>query len=383
MKIALVSPYDFTWPGGVTAHISQMSQQLTNMGHSVKILAPFSPSRFDGSEQNFIPLGRSVPIPSGGSIARISLSAWLYRRVRRILREEKFDIIHLHEPLAPYLPLAVLQCSHSVNVGTFHAFHGSNRIYRWSSPLLKPYFRRLNGRIAVSPAALSHVQRFFPQDYTIIPNGIDLDFFAADVPPVPELRDEKINILFVGRLEKRKGLRYLLDAYSRLKWDFPNTRLIVVGPGNPDKYCYRILAERSLEDVVFVGAVDHNMLPRYYQTADIFCSPAIGKESFGIVLLEAMAAAKPIVATRIQGYSDVVTDGHQGLLAAPQDGEALAATLARLVQDPYLRRKLGANGRSDVNQYSWQKVAGRVVDYYQATMERKMSATPTIPSPLN
>ena len=374
MKIALVSPYDFTWPGGVTAHISQLSHQLTDMGHSVKILAPFSPSRIDGQEQNFIPLGRSVPIPSGGSIARISLSAWLYRRVRRILHQEKFDVIHLHEPLAPYLPLAVLQCSNSVNIGTFHAFHGSTRMYRWSSPFLKHWFQRLNGRIAVSPAALSHVQQFFPQDYTIIPNGIDLDFFAADVPPVPEFRDGKINILFVGRLEKRKGLRYLLDAYGRLKWDFPNTRLIVVGPGNPDKYCYRILAERSLEDVVFVGAVDHKMLPRYYQTADIFCSPAIGKESFGIVLLEAMAAAKPIVASRIQGYADVVTDGHQGLLTPPQDGEGLAATLARLVQDSDLRHKLGANGRADVNQYAWQTVATRVVDYYQTTMERQRSA---------
>ena len=374
MKIAQVSPYDFTWPGGVTAHISQLSHQLTEMGHSVKILAPFSPNRIDGQEQNFIPLGRSVPIPSGGSIARISLSAWLYRRVRRILMAENFDVIHLHEPLAPYLPLAVLHCSHSVNVGTFHAFHGSNRMYWWSTPLLKPYFRRLDGRIAVSPAARSNVQRFFSHEYTIIPNGIDLGFFAADVPPIPELRDDKINILFVGRLEKRKGLRYLLDAYSRLKWEFPNTRLIVVGPGNPDKYCYRIMAERSLEDVVFVGAVDHDMLPRYYQTADIFCSPAIGKESFGIVLLEAMAASKPIVASRIQGYSDVVTHGHQGLLAPPQDGEGLAATLAHLIRNPYLRRKLGANGREDVKQYAWEKVARRVMDYYETTMERQGSA---------
>ena len=374
MKIALVSPYDFTWPGGVTAHISQLSQRLTNMGHTVRILAPFSPNRIDGQEQNFIPLGRSVPIPSGGSIARISLSAWLYRRVRRILNEEKFDVIHLHEPLAPYLPLAVLHCSNAVNVGTFHAFHGSNRIYRWSRPLLRPYFRRIDGHIAVSPAARSHVGKFFPQDYAIIPNGIDLDFFAADVPPVPELRDDKINILFVGRLEKRKGLRYLLDAYSRLKWEHPNTRLIVVGPGNPDKYSYRILAERSLQDVVFVGAVDHHMLPRYYRTADIFCSPAIGKESFGIVLLEAMAAAKPIVASRIEGYSDVVTHGHQGLLAPPQDGEGLAAVLGQLVRNPQLRQKLGENGRADVNQYGWQKVAERVVDYYHTTMERQKSA---------
>ena len=370
MKIALVSPYDFTWPGGVTAHISQLSHQLMKMGHQVKILAPFSPSRIDGLEQNFIPLGRSVPIPSGGSIARISLSAWLYRKVRGILRQENFDVIHLHEPLAPYLPLAVLQCSKSVNIGTFHAFHGSTRMYRFSSPVLKHWFARLNGRIAVSPAALSHVKRFFPQEYTIIPNGIDLGFFGAEAEPVHHLRDGKVNILFVGRLEKRKGLRYLLDAYGRLKWDFPNTRLIVVGPGNPDKYCYRILAERSLQDVVFVGGVDHKMLPRYYRTADIFCSPAIGKESFGIVLLEAMAAAKPIVATRIEGYANVVSHGVQGLLAPPKDGEGLAAALAALVRDPELRAKMGARGRTDVNRYAWETVAQQVVDYYQATIEK-------------
>ena len=369
MKIALVSPYDFTWPGGVTAHISQLSHQLITMGHQVKILAPFSPARADGLDQNFVPLGRTVPIPSGGSIARISLSAWLYRRVRNLLRRENFDVIHLHEPLAPYLPLAVLQCSKSVNIGTFHAFHGSTRWYRLSSPVLNHWFKRLDGHIAVSPAAQSHVGRFFPADYSLIPNGIDLSVFGAEVPPLPEFLDGKVNILFVGRLEKRKGLRYLLEAYSRLKWDFPDTRLIVVGPGNPDKYCYRILAERNLQDVVFAGVVPHQLLPRYYRTADIFCSPATGKESFGIVLLEAMAAAKPIVASRIEGYSYIVNHGQQGLLSPPKDADALADALALLIQNPDLRREMGARGRTAVNDYSWSIVAQQVMDFYQSTLE--------------
>ena len=385
MKIALVSPYDFTWPGGVTAHISQLGNQLVVMGHEVKILAPFSPSRLENPGLNFVPLGRSLPIPTGGSIARISLSAWLYRKVRSLLRQERFDVIHLHEPLTPYLPLAVLQCSESVNVGTFHAFHGNTRMYRWSSPLLQRWFKRLDGRIAVSGAALSHVERFFPHDYTIIPNGVDLGFFAADAAPVPELRDDKINILFVGRLEKRKGLRYLLDAYGRLKWDFPNTRLIIVGPGNPDRYCHRILAERSLQDVVFAGAVDYAMLPRYYRTADIFCSPATGKESFGIVLLEAMAAGKPIVASDIEGYSSVVSDDEQGVLVPPRDGEALAEGLARLIRSRRLRQRMGAKGRDTVNAYGWKTVALRVVDFYRDTIERtngsKSAGTRQTPAP--
>ena len=368
MKIALVSPYDFTWPGGVTAHISQLSHQLTGMGHQVKILAPYSPARTDGLDQNFVPLGRSVPIPCGGSIARISLSPWLYRQVRSLLQRENFDVIHLHEPMAPYLPLAVLQSSKSVNIGTFHAFHGSTRLYIWSSPFLKRWFKRLSGHIVVSPAALSHVSRFFPGNYHLIPNGIDLEFFGSQAPPLPEFCDGKTNILFVGRLEKRKGLRYLLEAYSRIKWDFPDTRLIVVGPGNPDKYCYRILAERNLQDVVFTGTVDHATLPRYYSTADIFCSPATGKESFGIVLLEAMAASKPIVASRIQGFSYIVKHGQQGLLVPPKDVDALADGLALLIQNPDLRSEMGAKGRAMVNDYSWDNVARQLADFYQSTL---------------
>lgn len=367
MKIALVSPFDFTWPGGVSAHISHLSQRFSAMGHQVNILAPHSPARSEGLDQNFIPLGRSIPIPGGGSIARLSFSAWLYRRIRHLLEREAYDVIHLHEPLVPYLPLAVLLCSKSLNIGTFHAFHGSTRWYRWSSPILRYWFKRLDGCIAVSPAAQSHVEPFFPGEYRIIPNGIDLDRFSPQVPPLAEFIDGKVNILFVGRLEKRKGLRYLLEAYGRLKWDFPNTRLIVVGPGNPDKYCYRILSERNLQDVVFAGAVPYSVLPHFYSTADIFCTPATGKESFGVVLLEAMAAAKPIVASRIQGYSYVMTHGHQGLLAPPKDADALADSLAQLLQNPNLREEMGARGRVAAANYSWDTVARQVFDFYQST----------------
>ncbi|MBM3924467.1 MAG: glycosyltransferase family 4 protein [SAR202 cluster bacterium] len=374
MKVALVSPYDFTWPGGVTAHITQLSHQLQMMGHQVKVLAPFSPSRAQDLESNFVPMGRSVPIPSGGSIARISLSAWNYKKVRDLLAEEEFDVIHLHEPMAPYLPLAVLQCSRSVNIGTFHAFHGSGRWYGWSSPMLRHWFDRLDGCIAVSQAAKKHVARFFPRQYEIIPNGIDLSLFNPCVKPLPEFQDGKVNILFVGRMEKRKGLRYLLEAYGQLKWEFPNIRLIVVGPGDPDRNCYRIMAERSLKDLVMVGPARYSDLPRYYQTADIFCSPATGKESFGIVLLEAMALGKPIVATQIEGYSDILRNGHQALLARPKDSASLAEALAGLVKDTEMRAEMGRRGLEEVRQYSWERVAWRVVDYYESTMNRTYGA---------
>ena len=369
LKIAMVSPYDFTWPGGVTAHVAYLSRELGRLGHQVQVLAPHSPSRECQEAETFVPLGRSVPLPSGGSIARVSLSWWLYRKVRSLLKEEDFDIIHLHEPMAPILPLCVLEFSNTVNVGTFHATNNHTHLYKLSSLVVKRWHRRLHGGIAVSPAAHSYVNNAFPGDYKIIPNGIDVERFTQNAAPWPRYRDGKTNILFVGRLEKRKGLRYLLDAYSRLKWDLPNIRLLVVGSGNPDKECHRILAARGLRDVEFLGPVSQEDLPRYYATADIFCSPATGSESFGIVLLEAMAAGKPVVASDIEGYASIMSDGRQGILIPPKDSEALSTALARLVQDPSLRQEMGAEGRLTAEQYRWSEVARRVEDYYYQCLE--------------
>ena len=364
MKIAMVSPYDFTWPGGVTAHISQLAQELKASGHQVQILAPHSPAREGNEVDAFVPLGRSVPVFSGGSVARLSLSWWLYRRVRDLLAEESFDIIHLHEPLAPVLPLCVLECSNTVNIGTFHAYHSPQYLYRFSQPIVKRWHQRLHGGIAVSPAAHQYVNNFFPRDYRIIPNGIAVEHFAGPVQPWPQYQDGKTNILFVGRLEKRKGLKYLLAAYSRLKWEYPDLRLLVVGPGNLDKESHQILSARNPADVELVGGVSYQDLPRYYASADIFCSPATGQESFGIVLLEAMAAGKPIVASDIEGYAGIIRDGQQGLLFPRKDSDALADALAVLINDPARAARMGATGRRLVEQYRWKVVARQVENYY-------------------
>jgi phosphatidylinositol alpha-mannosyltransferase len=369
LKIAMVSPYDFTWPGGVTAHVSQLSNELSRFGHEVQVLAPHSPSRHGAGSTVFVPLGRSVPLPSGGSVARVSLSWWLYRRIRSLLERESFDIIHLHEPLAPVLPLCVLEASNAVNIGTFHAFYNRQHLYRLSQPIIKRWHARLHGRIAVSPVARRYVNNFFPRDYEIIPNGIDIDHFAKNAQPWPQYQDGKTNILFVGRLEKRKGLRHLLDAYSRLQWELPNTRLLIVGPGSPDKDSHHILSARNPQDVVMVGKVSYRDLARYYATADIFCSPATGAESFGIVLLEAMAAGKPVVASDIEGYKGVVTHGKQGLLVPKCDPQALAETLSYLAKNPDLRARMGTHGQQMVEQFRWSSVARRVEDYYYETIE--------------
>ena len=377
MKIAMVSPYDFTWPGGVTAHVTQLARELGRSGHEVQVLAPHSASRESQDADLHVPLGRSVPLPSGGSIARVSLSWWLYPKIRALLRKEQFDVIHLHEPMAPILPLCVLEFSDSVNVGTFHASYARQHLYRITHPIIKRWQQRLHGNIAVSPAARRYVNNTFPGDYEIIPNGIDFKHFSTNVAPMPQYQDGKINILFVGRLEKRKGLRYLLEAYGKLKWDLPNIRLIVVGPGNPDKESYRVMSSQNLQDVEFVGLVSYDDLPRYYASADIFCSPATGAESFGIVLLEAMSAGKPVVASDIEGFRGVMTHGQQGLLVPKKDSNALAESLGMLARDPELRRKLGGNGNRLAEEYRWEVVAGRVEAYYNTCLKAANGSTGT------
>jgi phosphatidylinositol alpha-mannosyltransferase len=367
MKIALVSPYDIAHPGGVVNHILALNNQFTKMGHEVRIIAPASREITDKDER-LLPIGKARPFPVRGTTIRISMSLRLASKIKETLEREKFDIIHLHEPFMPMLCSAVLRFSNSVNIGTFHACHGSPGYnFGWpvSTYMLNRRRRKLVGKIAVSKAAMNYAIKYVPGYYNIIPNGIDLEHFSPGVSPIERFCDGKINILFVGRLEKRKGLNYLLKAYRRIKANTPDIRLIVVGPGTRFRRKYENYVRRSgLKDVVFTGMVSYNELPRYYKTADIFCSPAIGRESFGIILLEAMAMGKPIVATSIEGYASVVTHGREGLLVPPKDDKELAQALLSLISDEPLRRKMANRGMRTAQNYDWAKVARRVLDYY-------------------
>ena len=375
MKIAMVSPYDFAWPGGVNTHVAQLSAELRDRGHDVSVIAPFSRSKSaptNPTKDRFIPMGKSVPMSAGGSTARVTLDWWLYPRVRGLMQRERFDIVHLHEPLAPLLPLMVLQHSRSVNVGTFHAYSHRRHLYRMCRRAVGRWQKRLHGRIAVSPAAQSFVSPHFPgYSYRVIPNGIDFHRFAQ-AQPFPALRDGRLNVLFVGRKDERKGLRYLVQAVSTLSRTRKNVRLIIVGPGEPDHECSAILSSIVNDDpdgVMVTGPVSPDDLPRYYAAADVFCSPATGGESFGIVLLEAMAAGVPVVASDIEGYRTVVSADSDGVLVPPRDDAAIVNALLRILDNPHVARNLIASGRRTAATYRWEKVASLVEDYYHQCIE--------------
>jgi phosphatidylinositol alpha-mannosyltransferase len=362
VKIALVSPYDWTVPGGVNSHCAHLRDQFVARGHQVTIAAPASrPVR----EPGVVTIGkRPLSLPVSGSRARISLSLTLGPAVRKLLAEERFDIVHVHEPFMPQLPIQFLRYSTTVNVGTWHAARESNIVYVYGRRLIKRWQRKLDGKIAVSAAAVKHIEKYFPGYYNIIPNGVDIEHFERDVPPLLEFNDGKRNVLFVGRPEKRKGLKYLIRAFVGVQRAIPDSRLIVVGAGDFGRY-ESAVRNAKLRDVVFRSHVPFSELPRYHHTAHVFCAPNTGFESQGIVLLEAMAAGLPIVASNIDGFAGVLTHGVEGLLVRPEDPQALADALIELLRDPERSKAMAQRGRERAQYYSWDRVSQQVLSYYE------------------
>ncbi len=361
MKIGIVSPYAYPRPGGANEHIRETYEHMRDRGHEVRIIT--APWGDDPRAQDVIQIGRAIAVPYNGSVGRITLSARLEFLVTKMLARERFDIIHHHEPLVPLLSAQILDRKSCPQVATFHAFGGFSFGYWAFRPIADRYMAKLDGRIAVSSAARHFISRYFPGDYRIIPNGVDADFFA-NAKPFPEFRDGMTNILFVGRLEPRKGALYLVRAYQKLKLRHPATRLIVCGRGVELGELRRFVRRNDVRDVLFAGAVSEVDKARFYKTADIFCAPSTGRESFGIVLLEAMAAGTPTVVSDIHGYKRVVQRNVSGLLVEPRDVDALCGALDRLITEPELRSRLGAAGAKRAREFDWSHVTDQLLAFY-------------------
>jgi phosphatidylinositol alpha-mannosyltransferase len=377
MKIGLVTPYIYPLPGGVNQHVRYLYENLRLRGHDVRIISS-SHGLQRASEGDVIRIGRGFSMPANGSVGTITVSPRFLSQVRDVLEREQFDVLHFHEPFVPFLSLVVLGLSNSVNVATFHAFGGFSPAYQLGSRLMRPSIGRVHGRIAVSAVARHFIDRFFPGDYKVIPNGVDIGRFERAVP-IAKWQDGTKNILFVGRFEARKGLLDLLKAYRILRKTGCNCRLLVVGGGPQAKEARRYLATRKLGGVEFLGRVSDDERDALFKTADVYCSPATGRESFGIVLLEAMAAGTAIVASDIHGYKGVIRRGREGLLVPPGKPKELAGALATLLSDDELRASMGRAGLARADEYSWERVTAKVEDYYGFVI-RRLAAQGRLPS---
>ena len=368
MKIGLVTPYVYPLPGGVNEHVRYLYENLRLRGHDVRIISS-SHGLQRSSEGDVIRLGKGFSVPANGSVGTITVSPRYMSQVRAMLEREHFDLLHFHEPFVPFLSPIVLRLSTSVNVATFHAYGGFSPAYEFGRRFLSGYAGRLHGRIAVSAAARHFIDRYFPGDYKVIPNGVDVSRFERAVP-LARWQDGHPNLLFIGRHEPRKGLLELLKAYRLLRKPGCDCRLLVVGTGPQEQEARRYVMTRRLQGVEFLGRVSDEEKAQLLKTADVFIAPATGRESFGIVLLEAMAAGCPIVASDIHGYKGVVKRDEQALLVPPREPKQIAAATARLLADPALRARMSASGRSRAREFSWERVTAKVDDYHGFVIRR-------------
>lgn len=371
MKIGLVCPYALNY-GGVQEHVRALYKNFIQRDHEVRILAPQAFG--EEPKKDVIFLGRGFYTDSTtGTGSHLTIGLHYGPLVDEVLRREKFDILHFHEPMVPTISWFLLAYSQSINIITCHRAQKFSEeeasLYRFFKPVSLLLARRIHGRIAVSQTAKKFALKLFPGQYSIIPNGIDISRFRPTGEKLKKFNDGKINILFVGRLELRKGLVYLLRAFSLLNDN--RLRLIVVGDGPMREECEKFAQKKKLENVSFEGEISEEKLPLYYRSTDIFCSPAPHGESFGIVLLEAMASGRPVVAFANAGYRELLKNyPSQRLLAKPKDVEELAKAIKTLVQDKDLRLELGHWGREKAKSYSWNKVSQEIIRFYRETLAR-------------
>lgn len=381
MKVGFISFHTFVNPGGVKNHILGLAEEYEKKGIETKILVPRRKLGENYGEKVILN-GVSLPFNVGGTQGDICMNFNLFS-LYNVLKKEKFDVLHFHNFVIPSA-WQILEWQHlindkAVNVLTFHANLDGMPIFRknpyFTNLFIKRMEKNMDGVIGVANLTLEPF-RSYSGITQVIPNGVNLkEFNPEETVGYKKFEDGKINILFIGRLEERKGLIYLLEAYKLLQEKHDNLRLIIVGDGPLRQECENFVKFNELKNVVFEGQkVGSNVIPRYLKSCHIFCSPAIFGESFGIVLLEGMAMGKPICGFSNLGYKELLkgTMG-QDFLAEPRDSKALAEILDRLVKDKGLREEMGKWGLEKVKEYSWEKVAERVLAFYEKCRQSKLT----------
>ena len=361
MRIGMVCPYSFDVHGGVQAHVLQLAEVMRARGHDVSVLAPASP---DVSLPDYVVSGgKAVPIPYNGSVARLRFGPATHRMVKRWIADGDFDVLHLHEPNAPSLSLLALMVADGPIVATFHTSTTKSLALGVFQGILRPWNEKIVGRIAVSDLARRWQIEALGSDAVQIPNGVDIASFSS-APPLPGYPRDGKTVLFLGRFdEPRKGMEVLLGALPALVKSFPDIQLLIVGRGDDDDL--RGEAGEHAGHLRFLGEVSDAAKASALRSADVYCAPNTGGESFGIVLVEAMAAGTPVVASNLDAFRRVLADGRAGCLVPVEDPTALADALVAVLADDALRHRYITAAAKEVRRYDWSVVADDILRVYE------------------
>jgi phosphatidyl-myo-inositol alpha-mannosyltransferase len=362
LRVALVTEYFPPHVGGIGEHVLHLAREARCRGAHADIVT----SNLAGAhpEAGVIRIGESAPVYANGSMARVTVGRGLRRTVRELLERGRYDLVHVHAPLTPSLPILFVEEASALGipiVGTFHAYFERSLAYFFGRRFFQGLLDRLQAAICVSPAARDAVARYFDADWTIIPNGVDTERFTPDAPRPASVRPDVPAITFVGRFDPRNGLDALVEAYRLVRQRGTRAQLVIVGDG-PERERY-VTQAAGLDGVTFAGRVPAEALPGYYAAAAVYACPTV-LGSFGITLLEAMATARPVVCYDTSGFRSVVRDGVEALMTPVGDVPALADALERVLADEALRRRMGQAGRQRAAGYAWPAVADAVLGVY-------------------
>ena len=367
LKIALVTEYYYPHLGGICEHVHFFAREARRRGHQVDIIT----SRLKGApeEPHVLRIGHSQPIYFHGSQARVTLGTSVRKDLRETLRRGQYDLVHVHSPLTPTLPLLAIEEADCPVVGTFHTYFDRSYLYGMGRRYFQNKLDSLAAAVAVSHSTTVALNRYFEANWTIVPNGIDLEIFNPHAPPPPGIRKDVPVILFLGRFDPRNGLTTLIESFKKVRGKQREAQLVIVGDGPLRKHYYR--AAGGDPDITFVGSVLDSR-PSYYAHSAVYACPTT-KASFGITLLESMACETPVVCSDILGFRDVVKHEREALMFHCGDRDALADSLVRLLDDETLRARLGKTGRQEAQMYGWPSVTDAVLDIYSGVLGAKKS----------
>lgn len=376
MRVGIVSQSYYPRYGGVTEHVHALALELRRRGHEVTILTSRFRKGEGGEAVGVRRIGYNMLVPFNRAFVDFTVGWGLKGQLKRAIRDLDLDVVHVHCPTAPTLPLFAIDVCDRPLVGTFHSTGGRTAMQDLFKPYLSRLVARLDGRIAVSETAKATAELYYPGRYEVIPNGVDVDRFHPLNAPFPEWRDPAfVNILFVGRLDPRKGVHDMVAAMPELlERTDGRARLLVVGDSYLRPQIEALVSSSARRNVHFLGHVPSADLPRWYATGDLFCSPATGNESFGIVLAEAMAAGRAVACSDIPGYRCVVNPGRDAVCFPPGDVRAIARTLAQLVDDPERRGILAEAGRRRALDFAWPRVVDRIENVYREAVGHRRAA---------